>query len=300
MKAQSLPPVGTFIRVIRQPEGQHICTYTGLRGWVIRAAQNEDSCLVALVKSSFTRVKPGVTSTSVELGDFVVIKPTRQLQALAAEEFRKDAKNKQDPEFKAVLARTKAVMERHTNAIKERKSYAEGKTNPYLPKTAITRSSRFHYPTYADFEKDGHGGAKRRIAAKEKLTTEDCVHLAWCNEAEERCSFWSGDARVRALVQELDLDPYVGRFDTVLYRDEVTEFVTTRQLRVVVIRQLNRGRIILDIDGGKLDGYKEQVQLRERELPTHFFVTSARRRKLPAVPADAGAFLNRPGAPVGR
>ena len=51
------------------------------------------------------------------------------------------------------------------------------------------------------------------------------ARLSWLNQASDRTSFWSGNKRVRALVQELDLDPLVRRFDGALYCEEKKFFV---------------------------------------------------------------------------
>lgn len=78
-RPKTLPPVFTFIRVIRQPEGHNISTYTGLRGWITHRYPDEQACCVQLVRD-VDRYKVDATSTSVKLGDFVTIKSTAVLR----------------------------------------------------------------------------------------------------------------------------------------------------------------------------------------------------------------------------
>ena len=47
---KAIPPVGTFIRVVRQPADSHISTVTGLRGWISDTFPDDSSLLAMLVE----------------------------------------------------------------------------------------------------------------------------------------------------------------------------------------------------------------------------------------------------------
>ena len=102
--------------------------------------------------------------------------------------------------------------------------------------------SKFNFPTYEEFELAGHGHSKRFIACQErKLTVAEKARLSWLNQASDRTSFWSETSGYAPSCRRLPLDPLVRRFDGALYCEEKKFFVPARQLRVVVIREINRG-----------------------------------------------------------
>ena len=278
---KAIPPVGTFIRVVRQPADSHISTVTGLHGWISHTFPDDSSFLAMLVEE---RMLGGSNTTSEALlpGDFVVIKPNARLLKKFAEWEAKQNQPK-DPQVEKLFCRLQADGKRFAREAAAVEKAKAGKVNPYLLPNGLARDSKFNFPTYEEFELAGHGHSKRFIACQErKLTVAEKARLSWLNQASDRTSFWSGNKRVRALVQELDLDPLVRRFDGALYCEEKKFFVPARQLRVVVIREINRGRLILSISGGKLDGKAEEL-IAYGEEPTHFCITTARRRKLPAI-----------------
>jgi hypothetical protein len=281
--SSELPPVGTFIRVLRQPPNERIRTVSGLSGWIAAVFPEENTILAELVEKRLTG-GDDTSCQSLKPGDFAIIKAGARLRKsfLVWEEKQRRSK---DPETERSLSqlRSKRSLQKFSEESQALAKAKQGKANPFLPLKGLLRTSKLEYPTYREFEAAGHAGCLRSIAHQErKRSTAEKVTLAWLNEAADRASFWSGDTRVRALVQELDLDPYIRRFDGALYCDGQTFFVTARQLRVVVIEELNHGRSILKVEDGKLDG-TDQVLVTGSEEPTHFFVTTAQRRKLPAI-----------------
>jgi hypothetical protein len=278
---KTMPKVGTFIRAMRQPVDSHIGTITGLRGWVSHTFPEENSLIAVLIEE---RMLGGLnaTSESMKPGDYVVIKPNSSLLKKFAE-WEDKQKQPKDPQVEALFSRVHAEADRFVKENEEVEKGKQGKVNPYLLPNGLARNSKFNFPTYQEFELAGHGQSKRFIASQErKLTIAEKVMLTWLNQASDRTSFWSGDKRIRALVQELDLDPLIRRFDGALYCGEKKFFVPARKVRVIVIREINRGRLILSIAGGKLDGKAEELTACGEE-PTHFYITTARRRKLPAI-----------------
>ncbi len=276
------PPVGTFIRVLRQPPGSHVRTVTGLCGWVSNVFPKEDKILAELVEIGLLRAEARASCQSLSPGDFKIVKPTRLLQQMLAK-WEQEQKTPKDPVVEKIIAACTSLADRYAAERQAMDKAKAGKANPFLLRKALKRSSKMDYPTYREFEDAGYGFRLRGIACRpKKLSLKAKVELSWLNEASDTTSFWPGDPRVRALVQELDLDPYARRFDAALYRDEETIFVPAKRLRVAVIRALNQGRVVLTISNGRLEN-GEQLLAHDKDEVTHFFVTVARRRKLPAV-----------------
>jgi hypothetical protein len=299
-----LPAIGTFIKVMRQPKDEGIRTLTGCKGFVTLTMKQgktdkgivpEDCVFVMLLTNP--EAKPvswqpdgrvesvNTTTDSIYPGDFDVITAEEAGPVIQGmlKHWRKEQEEPDDPKLEAFMEEieSKEWKDSCRKEQEERDAYAAGKTNPYLPKRAVTRQSKHDYPTLnEDIEAAGYGQKQRHIACGEKISTEDAVHLCWLNEASDRVCFWSGKPQVRRLVQELDLDPYTDRFNTVLYKKEKTVLVEPAKLRTTVIEALNKGLVILDIDDGYLDGKMECCCSMGRE-GTHFFVTTGKRRKLP-------------------
>jgi hypothetical protein len=278
----TLPPTGSFIRVLRQPADAHIRTVTGLFGWVGKPFPQEGKILAELVEISLIDSRHSTSCQSLSPGDFCITKPTPLLKKMLAE-WEKKQREPRDPVVEKVVAMAMSSADSYAAERKAMEKAKAGKTNPFLLRKTITRSSKMDYPTYREFEDAGYGYRLRSIASRpKKLSFNAKVALSWLNEASDATSFWSGDPRVRALVQELDLDPYIRRFDQALYRKEESIFVPAKQLRVAVIRALNKSRVILNISNGRLDD-QEPVLAHDDDEVTHFFIRVAQRRKLPAV-----------------
>jgi hypothetical protein len=298
MSTQTIKP-GDFIRVVRQPKGQTITTITGLRGWITHVSPKnvfsvffgENRWMAVLVERGLIHGEIRTRIAQLADGDFLTIKPSALARKMRAK-WQVEQPPK-DPTVEKLIEQLASPRQqiRMARAAVALKQMMDAGSNPYLPATAVTLRSKLNYPVYSDFELAGHGQARRTIACqRRKLNLKEKAQLCWYNEAADRTCFWSGDQRVRALVQELDIDPFIRRFDGAVYRDEQRIFVSAPELRVAVIRELNRGRQILSIEGGKVQDGCHALSSHNEE-PTHFFVTTARRRKLPAVAAEP--FQNR-------
>lgn len=292
--------VGDFIRILRQPQGTRFHTFTGCEGVIDSIwpkgkdlngfVRERDVFLVKVIqRPEAKKLEPIVsTSGSAHLGDFVVIKLEEcrcnheVLQDLQQEVLRKSQKD--DDDLQPLKQNIDRVLRRHRAVALRRKTMGyKPKPNPYLPPKSVRRGDKYDFPSYEiDIEERGLGDRLRRCAVKEKLTSRDRQTMAWINQASGRCSFWHSSKIVRELVVELDLDPYADNFNEALYQDFKHQMVTPDQLRVVVIQALNDGRIVINIDGGKLDKWDNKTECcaRDREA-THFFVTTAKRRQLP-------------------
>ena len=280
-------PVNTFIRIVRQPSRDHIRTYTGLKGWISHSFPEEHKYIVQLAKfpdakASSTEIN-SLTCTTITDGDFCLIKPTHNLKTLQAKylvQAQEDRKDEKLQKLHDTLNSTEFAARDQANRSAQAR-FREGKTNPYLPANAVLRFCKYQYPTFAEFAEAGHSAKQASIAAKAVLSVEDKVHLAWLNEASSRCSFWSDLPLVRALVKELDLDPMLDKFNESLYYKVSTQLVSRKQLRVYVIRQLNLGRIILEITGATSEG-RVAWEYGNKAEATHFHVKTGQRRQLPA------------------
>ena len=107
------------------------------------------------------------------------------------------------------------------------------------------------YPAYAEYVKSGLDSERRAFTMAETPFHEysEAEQLRWLelSHLQDMTTFWPDDAAVRALVTELDLDPYISQFCN-LYEDKQNIVFPVAELRKQVITLLNKGRIILDID----------------------------------------------------
>lgn len=286
----SVPTEPIFVRCLRQPSGKPIVTVTGFYGWISRiwkAGKTDkgvvpsDSLDVQLLREQSFRAQDCWQTTLLQ-GDFEIVPSTPEL--IKAYQDFKAKEQPPSPEVQKMLDSIHKNYDKYAKMEKRLNDAKAKRLNPFIPKSAITRNDKTGYPTYDDFERQGFGNKQRLLACKEKLTLTDRVNLAFLREASDRCSFWSGQERVRHLVQELDLDPYVDKFNQALYDVEKYVAVEASQLRVFVITALNEGKVILDIDDA-IAKYTptEIVNCSRDETPTHFFVTVGKRKQLPAV-----------------
>ena len=148
----------------------------------------------------------GGSSATVEAllqGDFVVIKPNALLLKKFAEWEAKQNQPK-DPQveklFRGPSGRWEALRQDRPAAVEKAKA---GKVNPYLLPNGLARNSKFNFPAYEKSAGRTRTFGKRFIACQErKLTVAEKARLRSLNQASDRTSFWSGNKRVRALVQE--------------------------------------------------------------------------------------------------
>ena len=213
-----------------------------------------------------------VSNTVLLTGEFQKVKATKRLKAA----YREHA----SPTRNAVVSEVNASTPSFSDRIETVKA---GRENPFIVKKRCSHFNKGNYACYRDLEENGAINAQRSAAYKEVLTDEDRLTLFFVNQALETVSSWSGDVDVRNIVHELDLDPFISRFNTTVYYKETTQFVPREQLRVGVITQLNNRRVILDIHDGSLNKLGRESYPDLNEPVTHFFITTAQRRKLPAI-----------------
>lgn len=266
----------TFIRVLKQPaQYPSVRTATGLYGWLCSAVQIDGTVDADLIGFHENVQDINVWSTVLTPGEYQIVKPTRRLkQAYALHAMPRD---------KAATTVAKTDLSPKTVAKGQFEVLKASRENPFLIKTLHSKFDKGDYVCYTDMERNGTIKAQREAACKEKLTDEDRLVLYFANQALDAVSSWSGDETVRALVHELDLDPFISKFNNAVYNKEARTCIPRNQLRVHIIQALNRGLLILDIHDGNLNKAGRESYPDSNEPVTHFFVTTAQRRKLPAI-----------------
>lgn len=119
----------------------------------------------------------------------------------------------------------------------------------------IKRGNKSNYPAFRSAEvqkivneRNGYAYCGKKYS---EFSLTELARWRQANEMIDRASFWIDDADVRALVRELDLDPFADNFNSALYIDKGWVFASRKDLRREAIRLWNKGAIITQIHGGE-------------------------------------------------
>lgn len=274
---------GDLVQAIKPPCTFPEASVAGLYGYVSNVYTEKDGSITYMVILYYEKDKSEYTSYNFT-GD--ALRPANSLhwgiflKPLAAAELVEQAKPEDPNDISHKIMASEADPERKArNELDEAaiKELAEKTPHPFLSAEGIGRASKNRYRSLTTDEAQTIMDIPVRFGSSDRklkdFTYEERLLWARANGIIRQFSYWPDDKLVRNLVEELDLDPYIDKFNRTLYGKKSYVEIPRDKLRATVISLLNDNEIILSIDPLKDNDRKNKND--------EFCVGYTRRKKLP-------------------
>ena len=230
--------------------------------------------------------RPDYTHETGTPGDFIPLTGKGRIARVEALKAHVAAKDKTpSPAFKAIMDDAERPEKRARWAAEEASVAARSAEMGELYKLPgkLKRGDKSEFPAYRDPAVQAIDAVVMGYAARgpKGLTLDDRVRWKQALHARDGASFWSGRPEVRALVQELDLDPMTDGHEYALWKDAGSVYTPTAQLRRTAITLWNKGAAILRIQ--EATDPDTCWRGKDGEAPG-FHIQFAYRRRLPLPP----------------
>ncbi len=299
-------PVGSPVLIVGNPSTIYTCA--GLFGYVSRVWTPEEnqkpdpSYYVTLLryptvdgwdaKNDRAKEERGEFNTTTQTCDAADLRPLKNRAALArvarmkASEEAKERAKTPDPVWEAKLAAMSTpeawAKEKADREAVEAESARIGSV--FRLPGRIARGDKSEFPAFRSPEvqaiTDERNGYAYRPKGPRDCTVTERARWRQANDTINCASFWSPDADVRALVKELDLDPFADGHETALYKGRGWLFATRADLRREAFKLWNKGAIIETINEAA-DPDTHFTPRNEGDRAPGFFLHFAYRRTLP-------------------